>query len=238
MRRFIYIMVAGLLAVCPLAQADLGVEHSRVVQAGDSPVSVRVWNDGVRDSLVQAWIDVGDGAARPEQLKVPYVVVPPMFKLSPGRNRDIMIRAISGQSLPQDRESVFWLNILDVPAGVRQDTAPKLEYAVNWRIKVFHRPKNLKGSVDTAASVVDWQIESSGETSRLIARNPTPFHVILARLDLDGRQLLLEPSNALIAPFSEWSLPLHGDTEGVQLNFRWVDDAGRARNGQASVSGR
>lgn len=238
MRKLMYMVLAGFLGVCPVAQADLGVERTRVVQVGDSPISVRVWNDGARDSLVQVWIDVGDGNARPEQLKVPYAVIAPMFKLAPGRNRDIVIRAISGHALPQDQESAFWLNILDVPSSVRSDAASRIDYAVTWRIKLFHRPVDLKGSTRAAAAALEWSVEGGDGDRRLTARNASAFHVSLADLAVDGRRIDLKPDEALISPFSTWSLDLGSDGNGKQLSFRWVDDNGKTQAGQSQLSSR
>lgn len=228
--------LVALIGMCFMAHADLGVEHTRLVQRDGSPVSMRIWNDGPRDSLVQAWIDVGEASERPEQLRVPYVIAPPMFKLSPGRHRDIVIRPISGQVLPSDRESVFWLNILDIPSRVQSDEASKIEYAVSWRIKLFHRPLGLKGSSQSAAAALEWGVEKQGGADRLIARNGSAFHVSLTELSVDGRRVELQPSDALIAPFSTSTFSLSEGDAGVRIRFRWVDDKGKSQPGEALAS--
>ncbi|TIK68122.1 hypothetical protein E4416_01485 [Stenotrophomonas maltophilia] len=218
------------------ARADLGVERTRVVQVGQSAISVRVWNDGARDSLVQTWVDTGDGSVRPEDLKVPYMTVPPMFKLAPGGSRDILLRRIQAMELPQDRESAFWINILDVPSVARAEDTLNLDYAVSWRIKLFHRPAGLKGSPEAAAASLRWGMDRNGATIRLWARNDSALHVSLAKLGLDGRELELKPTNALIKPFSTWSFPLDEEVEGARLEFTWIDDEGIAHRREAVIS--
>ncbi|MGT9866180.1 fimbrial biogenesis chaperone [Stenotrophomonas maltophilia group sp. P373] len=230
------LIAAVLMGGCLEARADLGVERTRAVQIGDSVVSVRVWNEGTRDSLVQAWVDAGNESARPEDLKVPYMVLPPMFRLPAGRNHDILLRRIQGVALPQDRESAFWINILDVPSAARAEDTLNLDYAVSWRIKLFHRPARLKGSPEAAAASLRWGMDRNGATSRLWARNDSALHVSLAKLGLDGRELELKPTNALIKPFSTWSFPLDEEVEGARLEFTWIDDEGIAHQREAVVS--
>lgn len=232
------LIAVALVGGCLDARADLGVEHTRVVQVGHSAVSVRVWNDGVRDSLVQTWVDTGDGSVRPEDLKVPYMVAPPMFKLAPGRTRDILLRRIQAVDLPQDRESAFWINILDVPSTAYVEGTSNLDYAVSWRIKLFHRPAGLNGSLEATVASLNWGMEKVGATARLWARNDTALHVSLAKLTLGGRELELKPADALIKPFSTWSLLLDVEAAGTQLAFTWIDDEGIAHRRNSVVSSR
>lgn len=50
-------------------------------------------------------------------------------------------------SLPKDRESVFYLNIFDIPTKLenKQDKNV-LQLAIKSRIKLFYRPKELTTS--------------------------------------------------------------------------------------------
>jgi P pilus assembly chaperone PapD len=51
----------------------------------------------------------------------------------------------TGEPLPADRDSVFYFNMLEVPQKSNEDT--KISFAVRTRIKVFFRPKGLKGEL-------------------------------------------------------------------------------------------
>jgi P pilus assembly chaperone PapD len=53
----------------------------------------------------------------------------------------------TGGSLPEDRESVFWLNVKSIPAT--DDSVPHnnvLQVVVKSRLKLFYRPAGLEGS--------------------------------------------------------------------------------------------
>ena len=63
--------------------------------------------------------------------------------------------------LPTDRESVFWLNILDVPpmpVTKNADDANYMQLAIRSRMKLFYRPSGLPGSPFTAADKVTWTL--------------------------------------------------------------------------------
>ncbi|MGM1329379.1 fimbrial biogenesis chaperone, partial [Klebsiella michiganensis] len=57
----------------------------------------------------------------------------------------------TGGSLPEDRESVFWLNVKSIPAT--DDSVPNnnvLQVVVKSRLKIFYRPAGLEGQPETA----------------------------------------------------------------------------------------
>lgn len=225
--------VCVLIAIAGAAHADLGIEHSRLIYpAGESSVALRLWNKGERSSLVQSWIDVGDRSAKPETLRAPLMATPPVFRLNPGQNRDLLVRGVSEQSLPQDRESLLWLNVLDVPARAAVTAAgADPEYAVSWRLKVFYRPLGLTGTAEEAANALSWRWVSDQQgTVHLRADNTSAFHVSLGGLSLGDVPLPLTPDRAVIAPRSTWSLALaQSVVPDGELRIRWMDDRGKAQ---------
>ena len=62
--------------------------------------------------------------------------------------------------LPTDRESLFWLNILEVPPR-DEDENNALQFSFRSRFKLFFRPSQLK-SVDSAAGKLQWKFLESG----------------------------------------------------------------------------
>ncbi|WP_150149569.1 fimbria/pilus periplasmic chaperone, partial [Enterobacter bugandensis] len=60
--------------------------------------------------LVQTWVDRGVNGS-----KTPFIVTPPLFRINPGVENILRI-VRTGGSLPEDRESVFWLNVKSIPA--------------------------------------------------------------------------------------------------------------------------
>lgn len=232
-----------LMAVPTAAWADLRVNATRVIyQQGSSvPPSLRLQNVGNRPSLIQAWIDDGDEDASLEHLRPALFVTPPAFRLDAGSKRDIQIRAADTLKLPNDRESLLWLNIVDVPARARGATPHSLEFAMRWRLKVFHRPAGLPGSPDAAPPALRWQLQTDPRGRAVLrASNATPYFVSLARLTLGGQPIALDASTAQVPPMGHWTQVLPDAPAPrpavVPLDVRWVDARGLEQPIQAHVS--
>lgn len=220
-------LVAMILLAVPLAcRADIAVHLTRLIHERDERMVVeRIWNKGDKPSVIQAWIDDGDRTlsvnARP-----PFFATPPLFPLEPGRNRDISVRLVDAASLPSDRESLYWLNVLDLPATPKGNADSNISYAVRWRIKLFHRPAGLQGSVAEAASALRWQFRRTPSGVSLVAHNDALYHVSLRSIEVGGRTIDLPADDAVIAPLGEWSVevPMPANKANILLKGVWLDD--------------
>jgi P pilus assembly chaperone PapD len=76
---------AALLAVTALpAWSGVYIYGTRVIYpAAQKEVTVQLMNQGDRGALVQAWVDDGDTQTPPEKLQVPFLVTPPVVRLTP-----------------------------------------------------------------------------------------------------------------------------------------------------------
>ncbi|WP_162873694.1 fimbrial biogenesis chaperone, partial [Klebsiella pneumoniae] len=52
----------------------------------------------------------------------------------------------SGNGLPQDKETLLWINVQEIPPAPKQENV--LQVAVRTRIKLFYRPVALKTTLD------------------------------------------------------------------------------------------
>ncbi|MGE8475823.1 MAG: molecular chaperone, partial [Paraburkholderia hospita] len=112
-------LLAGVGVACALfagvAQASVTIGGTRVVYPLDQrEVTVKLNNDSRAPSLVQVWMDDGNVDTKPGDSKAPFVITPPIFRMDAGKSQTLRVM-YSGDALPQDRESVYWLNVLDVP---------------------------------------------------------------------------------------------------------------------------
>ncbi|AXF21791.1 molecular chaperone EcpD [Burkholderia pyrrocinia] len=178
-------MLAASLLGPSMADASVVISGTRVVYTEkEREVTVKLTNEGDKPSLVQAWIDAGDVNALPSESNVPFTLTPPLFRLDPKKGQSLRI-LYTGDPLPQDRESLFWLNVLDVPPQAAEDPdAPNmLQLAFRSRIKLFYRPTALQGDAGEAAEQVRWNFApKQGGGYVLEANNPTPYHVTFSRI--------------------------------------------------------
>lgn len=198
--------------------ASVVLSGTRVIYPSDAKeVSVKINNVGPSPVLLQSWIDNGDPNAKPSAIKVPFVLTPPMNRVEQGKGQTLRI-SYAGGSLPMDKESVFWLNVLEVPAKSEDKTNEnRLQMAFRTRIKLFYRPAGLPGNANDAFKAVTWNTQGG----KVQATNPTPFYVNFVNLSVNGKKL----DNAMVAPRSSMVLNLAGNG-GSKISGSVVNDYG------------
>ncbi len=238
-------MSAGLALAMVAAPADASVviAGTRVIYPGqEKEVTVQLSNEGQRPALVQAWLDEGDAAAAPETIDVPFTLAPAMFRLDPGKGQALRVLH-TGSALRADRESLYWLNVLEVPPKSGVD-ANRLQLAVRTRIKLIYRPAGLAGKPADAAAAVRWEIVAGNGDGRhaLKATNPTPYYVNLAGVALQTRAGQLSAGAGHVAPQATALFPLEVQqrspiTDG-EVRYRALNDWGGAQEGRFALGAR
>jgi chaperone protein EcpD len=172
------------------AYAGVTLNATRVVYPADQrEVSLSMVNDGKEARLIQAWVDMGDASERAESSKAPFLITPPMSRVDPGKGQTLRIMFTSANNLPQDRETVFWLNILEIPPKPKAGSdaaANYMQLAVRSRMKLFYRPEGLQGSPDAAPEQLTWHLVSDGNGYAAECTNGTPFNVSFSDLSFKG----------------------------------------------------
>ena len=150
--------LAVLLALCLPWPAGAGITLSgtRVILGEkDREASIPVKNTSTSPYVVQTWIDAGEG-----QNKTPLLVTPPLSRLDPGMENILRIMRVAGD-LPADRESVFWLNVKEIPERSKEENV--LQIAVRSRIKLFYRPARLAGKPEESRAQLQWVVSPGPE---------------------------------------------------------------------------
>jgi chaperone protein EcpD len=66
------------------ASADIVISGTRVIYpASAKDVTVTMDNRGTRPLLVQTWLDDGRDTTNPQELKLPFIVTPPVSRVEP-----------------------------------------------------------------------------------------------------------------------------------------------------------
>lgn len=207
--------------------ASIVITGTRVVYpTGERAVSVKLNNNGKQPVLIQNWVDDGDSAKKPDDSSAPFIVTPPVNRVDPGKGQTLRI-SYTGNSLPSDRESVFWLNVLEVPA--KHNAAPNenyLQVAFRTRIKLFYRPANLPGSPQEAPDGLKW----TASAGRLTAINNSVWNVSISRVSAGGKKA----AGKMISPRGQESFALQV-SPGAQITFDVVNDYGAVMQKTAVV---
>lgn len=209
------------------------VNYTRVIiNEKDHEASFTIYNEGTGPVLLQLWTEKEAIFDRPEEIKTPFMILPPIFRLEGKTSRAVRIQFIGDRhTLPADRESLFWLNALEVPPEAEnKGGAGALQVAFRTRVKLFWRPLAL-AAITLEESIKKVQIASSdcGGNRCLLVKNNSPLHLTLMALTLnDGTEIKQLPDDGLWPPQSTKTvlLPKGIKGSGTVKTFSWIDDYG------------
>ncbi|MDD1831361.1 fimbria/pilus periplasmic chaperone, partial [Pseudomonas aeruginosa] len=170
-----------------------------------------------------------------DKREVPFVITPALSRL--GGNKQQTLRILfQGEGLPSDRESVFRLNVQEIPQ--KSASANTLQIALRQRIKVFYRPDNLSGTSAEAPGKLNWRLVRQGGKSVVEVSNDTAFHVSLASVKLKAGNAYYVVDADMVAPKSSRRFEIKGTPSGVSGNveFQSVNDYGGLDKHSSSLS--
>ncbi|UPS64830.1 fimbrial biogenesis chaperone [Providencia rettgeri] len=184
------------------------VNGTRFIYPGnEKEITVQLNNTAERPAIAQAWLDTGDASETPDTIKTPFQITPPISRVEAKGGQTLRIKLMDKGSIPQDRESLWWLNILDIPPMAKAkdgDNQNVLQLAIRSRFKFFYRPTGLSSRELAPEQLV---IKANGKS--IIIDNPTPYYITITKISTDGRSglnektILLEPKNQEIVELKQ-----------------------------------
>ena len=212
------------------AFASIVINTTRVIYPQDEKeVTVKINNLGKSPVLIQNWIDNGDVNADPDSIQVPFILTPPMNRVDPGKGQTLRI-SYTGTSLPSDRETLFWLNVLEAPPVVVDSVNPnRMQVAFRTRIKFFYRPTGLKTDLQTSAQSLKWVIDKGS----LQVRNDSPYFVSLlgVRVTHNGKEEQTK-AGMMISPYKDSAVSFSSGatfSTGDKLSYDYINDWGAVK---------
>lgn len=206
------------------AFAVVNIDRTRIIfNANENSQTINVKNSPENPTIVQIWSDEGDLMQLPDQSKAPIFAIPPIIKLSPNEQRAIRLMLTSRDALPEDKESLYWLNIYQIPALTTQagSAERKIVLPLRLRLKVFIRPAQL--AAPTPEDVQRLYFEVHNNTLTVI--NPTPWFMSLRLQILNN----IRVNDIFIAPDASQMLPLNQPVKpNEKVYFEVFDDNGNA----------
>ncbi|EPU3937104.1 MULTISPECIES: fimbrial biogenesis chaperone [Morganella] len=215
-----------MLLTAALFSGFTGVAHSAVIvegtriifDGGKKEQVVRINNrDLSKPALIQVWADDGVDVNNINNPGLPFVITPPLVRIEPGKGQSIRV-IYNGKTLPQDKESVYYFNVMEIPAE-SEDTknlTQRLDIAFKTRIKLFYRPEALRK--ESSVSYLDklkWSvINIPGKGTGLKVENPSPYYISVSgiKAKINGKETELDGD--MIAPGSS---AVYSQNEGSQI---------------------
>ncbi len=184
--------------------------------------------------VVQTWIDDGDVDSTPDQTQAPFMVLPAVFKMQPCGAQGLRI-INKGESLPKDRESVYWLNLYEIPPKTRRDSDAhaQVAMAMNTQMKIFYRPDGLTPTLPEAMKKVSFSLKKQNNQYVVTVHNPTPYHVSFGQIQLHDKNrsyLVAQEMDMMVVPFADrqyqFEHPPTSLSGNMALDYIYFNDAG------------
>lgn len=199
--RNISILFFALTSLAYSAGSGVGLNGTRIVYIqGDESTSIGARNNTSINYLAK--FIVTKNANGTSNTTVPFMVTPPLVKIDSGKSQEVRIYA-QQNSLPKDRESIFYFSATMIPATDGPINGNALNIGYNNVIKLFYRPTNLKMSPRDAHENLKIVANATGIT----VVNNSPYYISLSNLVVNGVEIDLSMSkrNTMISPFDSFN---------------------------------
>lgn len=225
-------LLTGLLGFCYSMNviAGISLDSSRIVFHDSNAVqgvSIGVTSSAQSTApyLVKAQIL---GNIQGTQTQNVFSVTPSLFRLEPDSTNQLRILKTGTQPLPQEKESIFYLRVIGLPARINgniennMNIGGTITVSTGSVIKVFYRPKGLAMTQQTAMS----SLRFSRQAHQLKISNPTPYFITLSSLTIGNKAIAMSvrEQNMMIAPFSH--LTYSSNTISKNVTWKAINDYG------------
>nr|WP_241018616.1 molecular chaperone [Pantoea ananatis] len=204
-----------------LCQASVVLNGTRIIIDGSkNEKTIQFTNAGDQPALIQIQAVNPDANSTP-----PFVALPQIFRIAPNAGQTVKVK-VTEKNVPQDRESLFYLDYTELPSVKKGDEDKnKLYLIIKNRVKVIVRPGDLDFSVDRVRQALSWRIQGHA----ILLKNASPFYANIRSFVLvKGNNALSWDDAVTLAPFSEQRITLkgHSSLSGYALNAILINDFG------------
>ncbi len=215
--------ILSIIGVSPV-QAAIALDRTRaIITENDKSISLNISNENKQlPYLAQGWIENEKG----EKISEPFTVLPPVQRLEPSAKSQVKIQSLPGTAvLPQDRESVFYFNLREIPP--KSDKPNTLQLALQTRIKLFYHPKTIIPTREQMNTPWQEKLTLTRKDNQYTVTNPTPYYVTIvdAAPSTEGKTVDgFEP--IMIAPKSSQTMSGAADALGNKPVLTYINDYG------------
>lgn len=198
------------ISVISAANTAVTLDRTRIIFDGNqSSINITIRNDNPElPYLAQSWLE----NALEQKLETgPIIATPPIQRMEPKSTSLVRLSTAPDiAKLPQDRESLFYYNLREIPP--KSSEAGVLQIALQSRVKLFYRPESI-----VAQSKTDWTkyITLTATSSGYTLDNPTPFYLTVIGIGNSQKQseesdfdaVMIPPKSNQLIKSSKFSTP-------------------------------
>lgn len=209
------LLVLSLLLSQSEAYAGVIIGGTRVIFNEDnSDTSLSIKNSTKNDVfLIQSWVEGSDN-----KINKSFIITPPLFRLDP--QKENVLRIIkTAEGLPLDRESLFWINIKQIPSIDDEEAKNSLQLVIKSRLKLIFRPNSITQKSEEGYQKL--QFSKNGDDLRI--KNPSPYYISLHKLLINN----VEQKNVdLVPPMGSIIIRNTKFTSPTKISWQSINDFG------------
>ncbi|KFK95686.1 molecular chaperone [Serratia sp. Ag1] len=222
---------AFLFLLSPPLAASVVMLNTRIIYPAEAQSqTVQLTNNDSIPYVMQMWSDINNPSSTPESADGPFVVIPALFRIEPKTGQAVRL-VFTGKNLPQDRESVFYLNSVQIPPkNMASDSDNQMLVVLRNRLKIFYRPKTIVGSPEKIAEQLHFSLKQQAGKWVLTARNDSGYYAsfIKATVIIGNKSVPFKAD--MVAPKSQanWALEnnIHSPAGAQKIKFTLINDYG------------
>ncbi|SFN54960.1 P pilus assembly protein, chaperone PapD [Izhakiella capsodis] len=230
------------------AQGAVIPQQSRLIFHPDEvQIPLLLVNSGDAPVLIQIWVDNGSPEKSPGSKAFPFVALPGVFTLSKDEKKQVsVLRTELAARLPDDRESLYWLNLYEIRAvkkGTIQPDSDKISMALNTQLKVINRPFREVIPFAARVNAVTFQIRKKQGQAFIHAINGSRYFFTPGKMTVvigGKRYPVYLDGDKTLAPFSSKDYPLMGvvplAASHILLDYTALDDEGNPQTFTTSLT--
>lgn len=237
MKKIIMIIASLFLWYSTASFSSVTMLKTRIVYTSDSQFEVlKFMNNDDIPYIIQIWADKNNPNSTPDNADAPFVIQPPVFRIDPKTGRDARL-IYTGEGLPQDRESIFYLNVAQIPPKDINKEAKEgnsFTVIVHHRLKIFYRPTAIKSQLGEIEKQISFLKDTNG---RIQIKNNSPFFVSISLLEAtnpSGQKYEFQP--IMVSPLSVTPLVAEKNSQlsfsPNKISYKYLNDLGGQNNAE------
>lgn len=218
-----------LLSVLAPVKAGVIVEKSRVIFPAEKlSQNVKILNSNNYPVICKVWVDEGIPTINESSL---IVVKKPFFKMNANEKNTLTLLNLDMENtLPLDREYLYWLNIEEIPPKNKNylQNDILISLVMHTQLKIFVRPDNLKITPATAHKNQSFKLLIKNDRSVLHIANASPYYVTYSDITIktpsgNNRSVY----SGMIAPYSNEKVSVSNIiSKGSEITYSVISDHG------------
>ena len=201
----------GMMLVSSAAWAGISLTNTRVIYPSNEVyINVQLKNQLDKPALAQVWIDNGNPDVMPDAKEIPFLVTPPVSRVNAKSNQVVRLMLKPNQALQQDRESIYWFNLLDIPPLTKAEQDKNvIQFSVRSRLKLIYRPQNLTMSQTEAYKSLEFTQMTNQQAIKI--NNPSPYYITFSSLKFKDSSIkaFAYHSDVMLSPFSSATIQMN-----------------------------